>query len=193
MTLPPTQADDRDQRLARLLDDLSEQARQGRRPDLDAVAVQHPDLAGELRELWGAAMLADELARDTSAPSPARSASKGIQDPLLALRAGEETSAPKIFGDYELLEEIGRGGMGIVYKARQRTLNRIVALKTILRGELATPEDLARFQIEAQAAANLEHPNIVPVYGAGEHDGLVYFSMRLVEGQTLSTLLARGP
>ena len=63
----------------------------------------------------------------------------------------------------------------------------------ILRGELATPEDLARFQTEAQAAAHLEHPNIVPVYGAGEHDGQAYFSMRLVEGQTLSALLARGP
>ncbi len=83
--------------------------------------------------------------------------------------------------------------MGIVYQARQRSLDRMVALKMVLRGESATPEDRARFRTEAQAAALLEHPNIVPVYDAGEHDGQAYFSMRLVEGQTLAALLAHGP
>jgi serine/threonine-protein kinase len=109
---------------------------------------------------------------------------------LLALRAGE---GGKTYGDYELCEVIGRGGMGIVYKAHQRSLNRTVALKMILRGELATPEDRTRFRTEAQAAAHLEHPNIVPVYDAGEHEGQAYFSMRFVEGQTLAAVLARGP
>jgi serine/threonine-protein kinase len=164
---------------------LSDERRRGHMPDLEAVAVQHPDLAGELRELWGAVLLADELARGergrVSAPS---------EQPLGALT---QPRSPKNIDDYELLEQIGRGGMGVVYKARQRSLNRIVALKMILDGEAATPEDLARFQAEARAAAHLDHPNIVPVYGAGEHDGQAYFSMRLVEGQTLAALLARGP
>jgi serine/threonine-protein kinase len=183
-------ADERDQRLARLLAELSDQARAGHRPDIDAIAARHPDLAAELRPLWGAVLFADELIRDDR-PLPARSASK--EQPLLARRAAEEHTSSRTFGDYELLEELGRGGMGVVYRARQRSLNRPVALKMILRGELATPEDLARFRTEAQAAANLEHPNIVPVYDAGEHDGQAYFSMRFVEGQTLAELLARGP
>jgi serine/threonine protein kinase len=92
-----------------------------------------------------------------------------------------------------LLEEIGRGGMGVVYRAWQKSLHRIVALKMILRGEHATAADAARFQIEAQAAAHLEHPNIVPVYAAGEHEGQAYFCMRHVEGETLAALLGRGP
>ena len=188
-TIPQTPAEEREQRLARLLSQLSDQRRNGQPPDLDSVAAQHPDLAGELRELWGAVLLADELAH----VAQARRASAAI--PSLARRAceGEEPPATKEFGDYELLGEIGRGGMGVVYKARQRSLNRTVALKMILRGEAATPEDLARFQAEARAAAYLEHPNIVPVYSAGEHDGQAFFSMRLVEGQTLAALLARGP
>ncbi len=190
--VPLTPTEERDQRLAQLLVDLSEQRRRGQGPDINIVAAQHPDLAAELRELWGAVLLADELTRSHHA-SPARSASDGAGNPSLALRAGEASLSGKSFGDYELCEVIGRGGMGIVYKAHQRSLNRTVALKMILRGELATPEDRTRFRTEAQAAAHLEHPNIVPVYDAGEHEGRAYFSMRFVEGQTLAALLAKGP
>ena len=183
-THPDVPADaDRDERLALLLADLTDAVQQGREVDLNAVCGQHADLAHELRQLWGAVMVADAVGSDSLnlAAEPMQETPSGTLE------------LPARLGGYELLEELGRGGMGVVYRARQLGLDREVAVKMILRGQLATPSERERFCAEAEAAARLDHPNIVPVYEVGEAEGRPFFSMKYIAGRTLAQLLAEHP
>src|SRR5262245_3573759 len=105
----------------------------------------------------------------------------------------EGPAAIRVFGDYELLEETGRGGMGVVYRARQLSLNRTVAVKMMLAGHFAGPEAIQRFRLEAESAARLQHPNIVAIHEIGEEEGQAYFSMDFIDGQSLADRVRDQP
>jgi serine/threonine protein kinase len=178
-----------DERLIELLDRLAAEAQSGRQADLEAVIREHPDLEQDLRELWATMLLAEDFASFSDELSELTGGKSGF-----AYQAKMDSGqVPGRVGDYELFEELGRGGMGVVYRARQISLGRTVALKMILRGSLASDVDVARFRKEAEAAAALSHPNIVQVFEVGEHDEQPFFSMQCIDGTTLARRLADGP
>lgn len=161
---------------------LSEQARQG----LELLLNERLARSGTA-SLGDASSLAD-------IPAPGKSVASLADTVPLAPGAGGSKSPQKMFGHYELLSEIARGGMGVVYKARQVRLNRLVALKMIRAGEFANAQEVQRFYAEAEAAARLDHPGIAPVYEVGEVAGQHFFSMAFVQGQSLnSKIKTQGP
>jgi hypothetical protein len=190
MTDKSPEPNERESRLLELMAGWLEAARLGQAPPREGWLAQHPDLADDLKRFLDNQDWLERLKGHlpTSAETPA-----GRNGPTSGGESARAAGAPPglgkvpYFGDYELLAEIARGGMGVVCKARQVSLNRIVALKMILLvGPLAGARELQRFKAEAEAVANLDHPNIVPVYEVGEHRGQPYFSMKFVEGGSLA-------
>jgi len=179
MSTPP-QFEQQDQQLAEILTQLTDTP-DDQRPTLAELTAKYPHLAVELRELWGTIMVVDAVAKNSS-PTPSPVATSTPTNP-----------PPQKLGDFQIGEEIGRGGMGIVYHAHQTSLGRDVALKLILHGRQAAPADQARFQAEVAAAAQLDHPNIIPIYEVGQQQGWQYFGMKLIEGETLAQKIANQP
>ena len=139
---------------------------------------RHPEFAAELQQFFDDR---DQFKRLASPLSPE------------AARRNDLPATVKYFGDYELLEEIAQGGMGVVYKARQTSLNRIVAVKMVLAGHLASDADIHRFTVEASTAAKLHHPGIVPIHEVGQQGGQHYFSMDLIDGSNLAHMICTDP
>jgi serine/threonine protein kinase/WD40 repeat protein/Flp pilus assembly protein TadD len=157
-----------------IADEFVEAFRQGKRPSVEEFARRYPEQADEIRELLPGLVLMEKVKApdDTSGEGPGPTAA-----PLRQL------------GDYQILREVGRGGMGVVYEAQQLSLGRHVAIKVLPGHALLDPRQLRRFQREARSAARLHHTNIVPVFGVGEQDGLHYYVMQFIQGLGLDLVL----
>ncbi len=188
-----TTCDDRDERLAVVFDLLMQDSKgRSAQKRLNEAVRQHPDLASDLRELFATAQIADDIAMLQSSDLNHLTGG-GSTRPRMSGSIASGSAIGATIGEYELREEIGRGGMGVVYRAFQASLQRTVALKMIPNAAFAAAQDLARLRAEALAAARLSHPNIVPVYEVGEHNGQPWFSMQFIQGTTLSQRLMNGP
>jgi WD40 repeat protein len=186
MANDPTDSLPSDRHVDEVLAAYLEAARAGRAPDRHELLARHPEIRDELQSFFADHDVVRDLAEPLRLDAAARTPSPGGDTAVIP-----PESLPRRFGDYELLEEIARAGMGVVYRARQVSLGRIVALKMVQPGGRA-PEDLERFlHTEAQAVAGLDHPHIVPVYDFGTYEGRPFFSMKLIQGGSLDRQLAR--
>jgi len=161
-----------------LADEFAERYRRGERPPVSEYTRKYPELAEQIHELFPALVAIEKFGSGA--------------DQALGVTAPRPQTAlemPERLGDYHIVREIARGGMGIVYEAVQESLGRHVALKVMPQYRLHDPNQLERFQREARAAAMLHHTNIVPVFGVGEHDGVHYYAMQYIHGQGLDAVL----
>src|SRR5438046_5757332 len=162
-----------------IADEFVEAFRQGKRPSVEEFARRYPEHADEIRDMLPALVLMEKAkAADDTSGQRRRAKATAAAVPLQQL------------GDYQILREVGRGGMGVVYEAQQLSLGRHVAIKVLPAHALLDSRHLGRFQREARSAAKLHHTNIVPVFGVGEHGGLHYYVMQFIQGLGLDTVLA---
>src|SRR5262245_4734794 len=174
--------------LEEVLGEYMQRLDRGEAVDREELLARYPELADQLRSYFIGSDEVEQLRQQAQGGPPTEHLSRD-NAPRSCPQAGV-----RWVGDYELLEQIGQGGMGVIYKARQISLQRLVAVKMIRTDRLARPADVPRFRTEAEAVASLDHPNIVPIYEVGEHDGQPFFSMKLVEGGSLAQHLPRlGP
>jgi hypothetical protein len=181
MTSPPDDVIADEHRLHEIIAVYLQADQEGQNPSRQELLDLHPDLAEELRAFFADH---DKLKRWAEPPPLASRRAAALAAPS----AGTQV---RYIGDYELLGEIASGGMGVVYRARQRSLNRVVALKMIRGGILAGGAETRRFQSEAETAANMDHSNIIPIYEVGDYQGQPYFTMKYIEGGNLSQHVPR--
>jgi len=172
-----------EQELAELLTDYADRANRGETLELEQACAAHPKFEKDLRDLWGTVVVTNIAAEEQ----------RGLPQPSTGELVMPRVELPCPFADYILEAEIGRGGMGIVYRATRNSDGESVAIKMILKGDFATESEKKRFDAEADAAARMDHPNIVPIYEVGEFEGRAYFCMKLIDGPSLSERLMRGP
>lgn len=162
-------------KLGPIMDELLDRARCGNPPSLEEYEQKYPELADDLRDLFETLFLMEGFGKASSNNHPSND-------------SGDAT--PKRLGDFKIIREIGRGGMGIVYEAIQESLGRHVAVKVLPHSTVLTPDQVKRFQREARSAASLQHKNIVPVFGVGEENGLHYYVMQYIDGRPLDHILS---
>jgi eukaryotic-like serine/threonine-protein kinase len=164
--------------LSELAYEFADRYRRGERPSLTEYTGKHPELAAEIRDIFPALVVIEQFGSFAGPPTGPH-----------AQTATSDGAAPRQLGEYRILREVARGGMGIVYEAVQESLGRHVALKVLPFQSLSDANHLERFRREAQAAAKLHHTNIVPIFGVGEDKGVHYFAMQFIKGQPLNSVL----
>jgi hypothetical protein len=174
--------DARDEQLAKCISDLMDRLQQGQALSLSEACLQYPLFANDLRDLWGTILVTDAIGAASSSTS--NRADHG---------SAADIALPCTIGDYELIEEVGRGGMGVVYRAMQQSLGREVAIKMIQTNRSGSSDEMTRFFVEAESTARLNHPNIVPVFEVGQLQGRPFFSMEFIRGQTLLARISQSP
>jgi eukaryotic-like serine/threonine-protein kinase len=177
--------------LEEVLGEYMQRLDRGEAVDREQLLARYPELAAELRAYFADSDEVERLRRQGRRGAPTVCLGRACHEPGAPAGPPPADGTPRSVGDYELLEEIGQGGMGVIYKARQLSLRRLVALKMIRTDRAASPADVLRFRSEAEAAASLDHPHIVPIYEVGEHEGQPFFSMKLIEGGSLAEHLPR--
>src|SRR5438270_7134853 len=162
-----------------LAEEFLERYRKGQRPPLREYIDRHPELAAEIKDVFPAMAMMENIAL--------ADASMEAEQNVEAARAAE--SLLEQVGDYRIIREVGRGGMGVVYEAEQVSLGRHVALKVLPQKALLDGKQKRRFQREAKAAAKLHHTNIVPIFAVGEHEGMPYYAMQFIQGLGLDQVM----